>query len=166
MQNFTAIDFETANEQRTSACAIGVVVVENRQIVRQYARLIRPEPMRFASFNTAVHGLTAADVAGAPVFGELWPEIAADIVSAPLLVAHNTSFDMSVLQHCLRSSGIAANIPDAVCSCRMAKKLLPQLVNHKLNTLCKHFGIPLNHHDALSDAQAAARIILELYQER
>ncbi|UCZ56638.1 3'-5' exonuclease [Desulfurispirillum indicum] len=166
MHNFTAIDFETANEQCSSACSIGVVVVENRQIVRQYARLIRPEPMRFTAMNTSIHGLTAVDVAGAPLFAELWPEIAADIQAAPALVAHNAGFDMSVLRECLRTGGISASLPDALCSCKLAKKHLPQLANHQLNTVCRHFGIPLNHHDALSDAQAAARIMLELHQGR
>ena len=43
MENFAAIDFETANEQRTSVCSVGVVIVRNGEIADSYYSLIRPE---------------------------------------------------------------------------------------------------------------------------
>ncbi|MBO5879243.1 MAG: exonuclease, partial [Clostridia bacterium] len=46
-------------------------------------------------------------------------------------------------------------------TCKMARRLLPELVSRKLNSLCDHFGIELDHHNALSDARAAARLVLE-----
>ena len=44
MKDFAAIDFETANEQRTSVCSVGVVIVRDGEIVDHYYSLIRPEP--------------------------------------------------------------------------------------------------------------------------
>ena len=56
MATFTAIDFETANYSRDSACAVGVVVVTRRRIVERKRILIRP-PSREFTF-TWLHGLT------------------------------------------------------------------------------------------------------------
>ena len=44
MKNFAAIDFETANQQRTSVCSVGIVIVRNGEIVDSYYSLIKPEP--------------------------------------------------------------------------------------------------------------------------
>ena len=58
MENFAAIDFETANEQRTSVCSVGVVIVRDGEVVDNYYSLIRPEPEYYTYWNTRVHGLT------------------------------------------------------------------------------------------------------------
>lgn len=47
MKNFAAIDFETANQQRTSVCSVGIVIVRNGEIVDSYYSLIKPEPEYF-----------------------------------------------------------------------------------------------------------------------
>ena len=60
MKDFAAIDFETANEQRTSVCSVGVVIVRDGEIVDHYYNLIRPEPEFYTYWNTRVHGLTLA----------------------------------------------------------------------------------------------------------
>lgn len=48
MQNFAAIDFETANGQRSSVCSVGVVVVRNGLIANTFYSLIKPEPNYYA----------------------------------------------------------------------------------------------------------------------
>ena len=53
-------------------------------------------------------------------------------------------------------------LPESFCTCRLSRKLVKGLPNYKLNTLCDHFGIALNHHEALSDARGAAKIMIEL----
>lgn len=70
---FAAIDFETANPRADSACALGVVVVDDGRIVDRIFELIRPVTPE--STFTAVHGLTWAHVRAAPAFGEIWPPI-------------------------------------------------------------------------------------------
>ena len=47
MKNFAAIDFETANQQRTSICSVGIVIVRDGEIVDSYYSLIKPEPEYF-----------------------------------------------------------------------------------------------------------------------
>ena len=68
MKDFAAIDFETANEQRSSVCSVGVVVVRGGEIIDRFYSLIRPEPEYYSYWNTRVHGLTLEDTADAPVF--------------------------------------------------------------------------------------------------
>ena len=88
MKDFAAIDFETANEQRTSVCSVGVVVVRGGEIVDRFYSLIRPEPEYYSYWNTRVHGLTLEDTAEAPVFPYVWEKVAPLIEGLPL-VAHN-----------------------------------------------------------------------------
>lgn len=68
MKDFAAIDFETANGERTSVCAVGVVIVRNGMIADRFYSLIHPEPDYYTYWNTKVHGLTQADTDNAPFF--------------------------------------------------------------------------------------------------
>ena len=98
--DWAAIDFETANADRASACALGLVVVQETQIVKHRSWLIRPSKMCFDLNNVMIHGITAEHVADKPTFAELWDEVHSEIQGMPL-VAHNASFDISVLRHTL-----------------------------------------------------------------
>src|SRR5699024_4504343 len=95
--NFVSIDFETANEKRNSPCAIGLVVVNESGIIDEYYSLINPL-MSFRSFNTAIHGLRGDDVAAALSSAEIWRTLSG-YLSNNVAVAHNASFDMSVIRH-------------------------------------------------------------------
>ncbi len=90
---FAAIDFETASGARTSACSLGIAVVEDGEIVRRREWLIRPPSLYFRPLYTEVHGITPEMVAGSPGFDALWPEIEREIGDRTL-VAHNAAFDM------------------------------------------------------------------------
>ena len=73
--NAVAIDFETANEQRNSACALGVAVIVNGRISDSRLWMIRPPELRFNPINVRIHGIMEKDVDGEPSFDVLWPEI-------------------------------------------------------------------------------------------
>lgn len=163
--NFTAIDFETANAKRTSACSIGLVKVENGLIVAEKSFLIKPQPNYFYASFIDIHHITQSMVKDAPLFGELWPDIREMIEDTEFLVAHNAAFDMSVLRSCLEMEMIRAYLPPHVCTVKLSKQYLPFLYNHKLNTVCEYYGIELDHHEALSDARGCARILLNLNEQ-
>lgn len=156
--NFTAIDFETANARRGSACEIGVVVVENGEIVNRFSHLIRPEPLHFDPRNIAIHGITPEDVRDAPTFFEAWTELWPKI-SGPL-VAHNAAFDMSVLRYSLDDYGARYPETDYFCTVVMSRLAWPELPDHKLNHVAKEIGVSFEHHDAEEDAFACARIAM------
>ena len=98
--NFIAIDFETANEKRASACSLGITVVKNNKIIEEKYWLIKPKPFRFESRNIIIHGIREEDVINEKEFDELWPEIK-PYLENNLVIAHNASFDFSVLRNTL-----------------------------------------------------------------
>lgn len=162
MSNFVAIDFETANYSRTSACAVGLVHVKDREIIAEATLLIRP-PQRQFNF-THIHGLTWDDVKNKPNFLECWDEIHGFISCADFLVAHNASFDRGVLQGCCENYGIAAPSLPFVCTVQLARKQWA-IFPTRLPNVCDYLDIPLNHHDAASDSQACARIVIAAENE-
>jgi DNA polymerase-3 subunit epsilon len=155
--NFVAIDFETANYAQDSACAVGLVKVVDGEIVDSVAHLIRPPTREFVF--TYIHGLTWKHVAGAPDFGALWPRLAPWLQGADFLAAHNAPFDRGVLGACCATYGIEAPPPTFRCTVTMARRAW-NLRPTKLPDVCRHLGITLNHHDALSDALACAKIVI------
>lgn len=161
MLDFTAIDFETANRHKTSACSIGIAVVENGAITKTHHFLINPYPDYFHPMNIRIHGIEAEDVQDAPTFAELWPVIR-PLIDDKIIAAHNASFDMGVLLGCLDHYGLERPEIDILCSCRMAKAAYPALRNHKLDTVCSYLSLALDHHRADSDAEGCAGIILDI----
>lgn len=157
MTTFVALDFETADRYRDSACAIGLVRVEQGQVAAKAHHLIRP-PRRLFEF-THIHGISWQQVANQPDFAELWPAIAAMLAGADFFVAHNAPFDRSVLYACCRAYGIAPPVPEFVCTVKLARQTW-NIRPTKLPNVCDYLGIPLNHHDALSDAEACAQIAI------
>lgn len=153
---FTAIDFETANADRGSICAVGIAIVENGEITGKVSQLIRPDPLRFDPFNISIHGITPADVTDAPTFSQFWPSLCPHMANP--LVAHNASFDISALRRALDRSGIQYPQADYFCTRVIAKLAWPECPTHALNHIANIIGISFVHHDAAEDARACALI--------
>ena len=155
---YIAFDVETPNYANDRMSAIGITVVEAGEIAGEYYTLVNPE-QRFDRFNIALTGITPEMVADKPTFPELWREIG-PLMDSGLLIAHNAPFDMSELAKCLRDYGICWH-PTVryACTCQMSRRLLPQLPNHKLNTLSDYLGLELDHHHAGSDSLACGEIL-------
>jgi DNA polymerase III subunit epsilon len=156
---YAAIDFETANGNRQSACAIGITRVENGEITEQCSHLIRPPTREFHYYCTIIHGLRWADVRDEPTFGELWPTIAHFFEGLTFIAAHNAKFDRAVLRACCELYNLPMPKSPFVDTVTLARRSW-KLPSAKLSAVCEHLDIPLNHHEAGSDAEACARIIL------
>jgi DNA polymerase-3 subunit epsilon len=162
MQEFIAIDFETANPKRVSACAIGYAKVCNCEIIETNGYLIKPVGGH-APFQSKIHGIKDEHTFDKPDFGELFPEIQ-DIFDYPL-VAHSL-FDKQVLNALSDHFGLALSF-NYTDSCSIAKEQLSGIKNYKLKTLVKHFGLPaFKHHVAKEDAMACAKIFLKLHEHK
>ncbi len=161
MTDFAAIDFETANEQPSSVCSVGVVIVRGGEIVDSFYSLIRPEPEYYQWFCQRVHGIRAEDTYCAPVFPRVWEQIAPLIEGLPL-VAHNSRFDEGCLKAVHRVYQM--DYPDYVFYDTLAasrRYFGRRLADHQLQTVAAACGYELvNHHHALADAEACARIAL------
>jgi DNA polymerase III subunit epsilon len=156
--NFVAIDFETANYQANSACSVGLVKVIDNVIVDKAVYLIRPPTREFAF--TYIHGLTWSHVAKQDHFGSLWPKIESLLTGADFLAAHNASFDKRVLAACCATYGLQIPPLPFQCTVQVARRTWG-IYPTKLSNVCEVLKIELNHHEALSDANACAQIILE-----
>ena len=163
MRDFAAIDFETANEQPSSVCSVGLVIVRDGLVTDSFYSLIHPEPEYYQWFCRRVHGLGPEDTEDAPVFPEVWEEIALKIEGLPL-VAHNARFDEGCLKAVFRVYRM--DYPDYLfydtltASRRRFGRVLP---NHQLQTVAAACGFDLeNHHHALADAEACARIAMKI----
>ncbi|MFD1040437.1 3'-5' exonuclease [Virgibacillus byunsanensis] len=163
MKNFVSIDFETANEKRNSPCAIGVVIANKNGIVDEFYSLINPM-MYFSGFNTSIHNIREHDVKDAPTFAELWPTLN-NYLSKNLVIAHNASFDMSVIRHTLDYFDLPYPEMEYLCTANISKRVWPDLMNHKLNTVAAFQGITFEHHHALEDARVAAQILQRAFVE-
>lgn len=160
MMDFIAIDFETANGwNRASACAIGIVEVKDGVVINEYFSLINPMD-DFDPYNITIHGITPEMVENEPTFAEVWGQIN-HYFNGNIIVAHNASFDMSVLRYCLNAFNI--NFPDFnyACSYLLGKRIYPGLPSYRLNYIYDYLKLgTFNHHDALEDSRAASLLFL------
>lgn len=156
---YIAFDVETPNHYNNRMSAIGITVIEDDKIVDEYYTLVDPEA-EFDYYNVCLTGITPEMVEGKPNFKELW-QIIEPIMKSGLLVAHNAVFDMSVLSKCLNDYGIEwQSTTRYSCTCQMGKKCLSELENHRLDTMCRELDISLNHHNAGSDSNACAELLI------
>lgn len=157
--NFTAIDFETATGYHS--CSVGIVTVENGIIVDEYVSLIKPPNNEYNPFTIRVHGIYPKDTINAKSFFQIYPEIEKRIKNR-VVVAHNESFDRNVLMKTMLLHGLNyddLNIaPKWECTVKIykAKGVKPT----KLSDCCREMKIQLNHHEALSDARACAKLYM------
>ena len=158
---FVALDFETADYSRDSACALGLVRVENHQIVQRTYSLIKPPRRRFVF--TYLHGITWEDVANQPTFGELWPSFKPYAGGGRFFGGPQRSFDRSVLHKCCAAAGLEPPEIPFRCTVQLARQTW-NLYPTKLNHVCDHLGITLKHHQAASDAEACALIVMAAHK--
>ncbi len=157
-----ALDLETANRHRNSACQVAAVLVEDGRIIDTVHDLLDPEAP-FEALHMALHGITAELVEGAPRLVDLWPRLSGLLARAERVVAHNAAFDRSVLVSTLAKYGVEAPALTWECTVLRARRLLPHLPNHRLPTVCAALGVALDHHhDAVCDAFAAAGVAVAL----
>ena len=159
--DFVAIDFETANGKRDSACSLALTVVQNNQIVDELYSLIKPESDFFWR-NIQIHGIKPEMVADSPKFNELWPHIQQFFGPDQIVVAHNARFDNSVLKKTLEHYQLPEPHYLSLDTLATSRAFYKGLPNYRLNTVCDALNIKLeHHHNALDDCEACANILLE-----
>lgn len=152
MDTFTALDFETASGYRNSICQVGLVRMENGILVKEINILVQPPDNYYWSRFTDIHGITAKDTANALTFAQVWCQIAPYIENQNVIAHNGFGFDFPVLDKTLEYYNLPTPNYNKICTYRIYKS--------NLATLCREYNIPLNHHDALSDARACADLYL------
>ncbi len=161
--NFVAIDFETANSNRSSICSLGVAIVVQGELIDSTEILIKPIPNYYDGFNTALHGIADRHTRDKETFAQQWDDLRV-YFDGLQIVAHNASFDCSALRAVLDASELEYPEFDYHCTYQLAKQTLP-IYSHKLDDVSRHYKIALQHHNAESDAKAAALIAIRLCEQ-
>jgi DNA polymerase-3 subunit epsilon len=155
-QSFTALDFETATSENNSICQIGLVVVNNGIITKKYESLVQPPENEYTYHNIKVHKIEPFMTQNISDFSEIWPEIEI-YINKQHLVCHNAKFDLSKLEGTLSYYNLP--IPTYTYNCTL------ELLGDNLRNCCEEYEIELNnHHDALADAEACAKLYLKFME--
>lgn len=151
------IDFETANHQSNSACQIGIVLTDDWQIVDEREWMIRPQRMYFSPNCVRVHGITARDCMDSPPWDRVWSELF-PLLDGRTIIAHNVGFDAAVLKATSEAYDIALPQIDLQCTRLIAKRTWPGQSGYGLAAIAERLAIRFQHHNALEDARACAKI--------
>lgn len=166
MENFVAIDFETANDNPYSACSVGIAKFENGVLVDTFYNLINPQQKFEYLHHIEVHGIRPKDVKTAPTYPEIYPKIR-EYLDGNLVVAHNgTLVENRILQASSEYydlEPVTINFLDTLTLCRT---ILPGM-KHRFKDMVKYYSISeiTNFHNALEDAKGCGLLLLALLKD-
>ncbi|HYX40216.1 MAG TPA: exonuclease domain-containing protein [Pyrinomonadaceae bacterium] len=162
--DFVVVDVETTDARTPPGriMELGAYRVRQGRIVAEFKSLVNPETP-IPSFIVGLTGINDEMVRRAPRFAEIasaWLQFA----DMSVLVAHNASFDVRFLNHELARVYPGQRMCNThLCTVKLARRLMPELVNHRLHTIAEHFAVPIpNRHRAPDDARATAEIFIRL----
>lgn len=160
MDRYTVFDLEMPNRDGNRISAIGICVIENGQITEHYYSLVDPQ-CKFDKFTIKITGITPELVKGEPTFPDVWEEVK-ELFEDSIIVAHSVQGDMYVLSRCLQSYGILWKpVVECACTLELGNICYPDFQSHKLDAMCEALDIELDHHNAGSDAEGAAKLLLD-----
>lgn len=161
---FVVVDVEAtgAKTPPNRLIELGAYRIRGGRIVDKFLQLVNPE-IPIPRFVMTLTGISNEMVRRAPVFAEVAPRWL-NFVSDSVLIAHNAPFDTSFLNHEIsRVYPGHRMVNPHLCTVRLSRRVLPDIANHRLDTIADHFSIPIvSRHRAGSDALATAEIFLLL----
>jgi DNA polymerase III subunit epsilon len=162
--DFVVVDVEAtgAKTPPNRLIELGAYRIRGGRIADKFVTLVNPE-LPIPRFVATLTGISNDMVRGAPVFADVAPQWL-DFVSDSVIVAHNAPFDTSFLNHEIsRVYPGHRMVNPHLCTVRLSRRAMPDLSNHRLETIASHFSIPIaSRHRAGSDALATAEIFILL----
>ena len=159
---FVVFDIETTglSPAKEKITEIGAVKIKDGKICDSFNELVNPEreiPYKIRELT----GITDDMVCDKPTISEILPKFY-EFIGNAVLVAHNANFDTSFIKEAAQQNGMEFNFT-FLDTLSLARTLVKDIKNHKLDTLTKHFKIKLeNHHRACDDALATGQVFIEL----
>ncbi|MFB1049537.1 PolC-type DNA polymerase III [Paraliobacillus sp. JSM ZJ581] len=143
---------------------LAAVKIKDGDIVDRFESFANPHhPLSQTTIDLT--GITDDMVSDAPEVSEVLRDFH-QWMGSDILVAHNASFDMGFLNQGFDKADIPQSMNPVIDTLELARFLLPNLKNHRLNTLCKKFDIELTqHHRAIYDAEATGYLLWKLVKE-
>ncbi len=157
-RNFVVFDFETANENLASVCALGIVIIQQSEIVSRKFYLIRPQELRVNPINYSIHGISEKELLDKPTFDVMWNDIKSYFESS-ILVCHNAGADINMLKSVLKAYNLSVPTIKYIDTMVLFSYLYPSVPNSKLSSFADYFDIVYTKHHALSDAEVCASIL-------
>lgn len=157
--DYVAVDVETANPDLASICQIGIAAFENGAVTETWETLVDPED-EFDPWNIEIHGITEADVEGAPTFAGLHAQLAERLSGR--VIAHHTYFDRTAFARACDDCAaprIGGRWLDTAAVVRRAWPEQFAQSGYGLKNVADALGITFRHHNALEDARAAGEIL-------
>ena len=160
----TVFDFEMPNSHYNAVSSVGLTVLEQGRVTQTFYSLVDPQ-CPFDPFTVTLTGISAETVQGAPTFAALW-ETLRPFFENTVLCAHAAPGDLHVLSTVLKRYHIRWQ-PQVkyLCTLELAKRFYPDSARYSLDFLAASLGIELTHHVALSDAEAAAQLLLRFSEQ-
>lgn len=161
---YAVVDLEaTGTGADAKIIQIGIVLVENGEIIDSYATDINPyEPLDDHIKNLT--GITDKQLEQAPDFGQVASTIY-DMIGDAIFVAHNVKFDANLLAEALFFEGFELLTP-RVDTVELAQLFFPTFEKYSLGNLAEHLDLGLDQaHTAISDAMATARLLIKIQEK-
>jgi DNA polymerase III epsilon subunit family exonuclease len=161
---FVVFDLETTGS-KAGPCRIteiGAWRVDGGRVTDEFQTLVNPT-VPIPWFITQLTGISDEMVRHAPLFREVADQFL-EFIGDSVLVAHNSGFDMRFLNYEVGLVYPEYRVANpCLCTVQLSRRLLPDILNHKLKTVAEHYSIDLvNHHRASDDALATAHIFVNL----
>ncbi|MCL6446503.1 MAG: PolC-type DNA polymerase III, partial [Alicyclobacillus sp.] len=163
---YVVFDTETTglNAREDTLIEIAAVRMRGKEIVDTFATLVDPE-RHLSQKITDLTGISPDMLVGQPVLAEALPRFR-EFVQDAVLVAHNAEFDVGFLAQCADRIGMPPWTQPVIDTLALARALYPGEKNYKLKTLTQKFNVELvNHHRALADAEATAKVFARMLQD-
>lgn len=158
INSFVAVDVETAAPISGAICQIGMAFYQDGELERCRSFLIRPKTA-FTHRFVQVHGIRQEDVRCAPVWRDIYPEIAREL-HGRTIVSHTVYDRQQIFAACCRSGSTMFSYGRWVDTCNVARLAWPGLPSYTLIALARHLGVMYTPHQAVEDARAAGAVLL------
>lgn len=162
--NFFSIDVETANPDFSSICQIGLVKFKEGLIDEKWKSLVDPEDF-FDPTNISIHGIQETDVEGSPKFPEVYNRLTKKLANE-ILVCH-THFDRVAFSQAIEKYSLEPPTWTWLDSAKVVRRTWEQFSQrgYGLKNVATFLNIDFEHHDALEDARAAGKILINAIEE-
>jgi len=157
--SFTIVDIETTglSPYYHKITEIAALRYENGKVEKEFSTLVNPG-VHIPRFITTLTGIDDEMVKDKPTIDQVIPKFHS-FLGDSAFVAHSASFDYKFLDHAVRTTTGIRLDNHSICTCKLARRLLPQLSSRKLANLCSHFNVKNDRaHRAMGDVKATAEI--------
>lgn len=164
INEFVAIDVETANPDMSSICQVGLAKFTEGKIDDEWKSYVDPKDY-FHPINISIHGIDKSTIKGAPTLDEIHEKLCS-FLESQIVVCH-THFDRVSIQQAFEKNKLMNPNCTWLDSARVARRTWEEFAwrGYGLGNICEKIGYEFLHHDALEDAKAAGNIILAAIDE-